>query len=148
MFINIWREGGREGGGKETLIREKHINQLPPVCAPTGTEPRLCVRTGNQTHNLLVYRTMLQQTQQSSQGPSGKSLLLVLQSSAQIKHPLKSSLELIIPSCSHVPLHMYLLQHSVNYMIVIYNVSLNKLSLYHWHLIQCLKNNRHSINVH
>ena len=53
------------------FLRERNINQLSPVHTQTQDWTRnlgMCPPTGNQTYNLLVYRTMLQQTEQPSQG--------------------------------------------------------------------------------
>ena len=56
------REGGRERK-RETSMWERNIDQLPPVCALTG----------EQTHNLLVFGTMLQPTE-----PPARALLFLI----------------------------------------------------------------------
>ena len=55
---------------RETLMWERHINQLPPVHAPNWMGPAtyVCALTRNWTHNLLVYRTMFQQLSHTGQG--------------------------------------------------------------------------------
>ena len=61
------RVGGR-GGERERKMWEKSIDQLLPICFSTR----------NQTHNLLVHRTVLQPTEPPGQGPLFLSLTLYL----------------------------------------------------------------------
>ena len=56
---------GQREGGRETSTWEENTNRLPLIHAPTRTKPttQACALAWNQTHDLLVSRTMLQPTE-------------------------------------------------------------------------------------
>ena len=70
-FYWVFREREREIEKKrETLMWEKNIDWLPPICALTRHQTcnlGICPDQ-NQTCNILVYRTMIQLTESPSQG--------------------------------------------------------------------------------
>ena len=67
IFIYLFLEGKE---GRETLMCERYIDQLPLTHSQVGTWPatQACAVAGNQTGNLLVHRLVLNPLSHTSQG--------------------------------------------------------------------------------
>ena len=70
-FLFLFREKGREGErGRETLMCERNIHQLPLACPQLGTwlSTQVCALAGNWTGDLLVHKQVLNPLSHTSQG--------------------------------------------------------------------------------
>ena len=97
LFIHlffIFREGpGGRKRGRETLIWESNIHQLPLLCAPLGTDPaaqQACYLTGSWTSDLSLCGMMPNQPSHTGQGSASVLTDIALNTWSSPPHPTSS----------------------------------------------------------